>query len=320
MGAPQVGDGGSFFKVPSMLYRPGDIIEEDLYFFYQGQHVLYRLKNLVWKEEDEARLKEAKLDELFIKFRDKQEHTKFVEEHLAKVLESPSVPEKKKAQLLYRTSVSMLEDLFQSPNSAENIKRSMKSVKNSIHFLTKDKSNFFELMSLASSDFSEYSHALHTAAYAICLANQMGIKSFNQISSIGTASMLHDIGKSKIDRSLLNKVEPLTPAEHEILKKHVQYSYELVHESRSIPEVSELIILQHHERPRGDGYPKALKEGEIHEFSKIVALADCFDQMTSDRPFAKAKRPIEVIELLKSDLKSDYDQNLLLDFIKMLKR
>ena len=60
-------DESTYFKVPASLYRPGDIIEEDLYFLYQGQYVLYRLKNLVWRQEDAKRLEEFQIMNLYMK-------------------------------------------------------------------------------------------------------------------------------------------------------------------------------------------------------------------------------------------------------------
>lgn len=308
-----------FFRVPASLYRPGDIIEEDLYFLYQGQYVLYRLKNLVWKEDDNQRLREVDIQDLFMKFLSKRDHQKFLEVHLAKVLDAPQVPVSQKAKLLYQTSQSLVEEIFEAPGSSENIKRSMKSIKNTIDFLGKGKENFFELMSLATSNFSEYSHALHTAAYSIAMAHQMGIKSFNQISAIGTAALLHDIGKSRVARSILDKPGPLTADERALVEQHPQFSYEIVKESRSIPEVAELIILQHHERPNGKGYPHGMSQ-EIHAFSKLVALGDVFDSLTSDRVYQKAMKPLDAIEFLRGDLKEEYDQNLLIDFIRMLKK
>lgn len=312
-------DESTYFKVPASLYRPGDIIEEDLYFLYQGQYVLYRLKNLVWRQEDAKRLEEFQIMNLYMKFSDKREHQKFLESNLSKILDSDKIGERAKAEILYDTSVSLIEDIFSSPQSSENLKRSMKSVKHTIHFLGKDRSNFFELMTVASKDFSEFSHAIHTTAYSINLANQMGIKNFNQISCIGIAAMLHDIGKSKIDKKILDKPDRLDDDERALVEKHPQYSFEIVHDSRSIPDISEQVILQHHERPNGKGYPAKLTD-DVHIFSRIVALSDCFDSITSDRPYQTAMKPVNAVEYLRTDMKDLYDQNLLIDFIKMLKK
>lgn len=309
-----------YYRVPSSLYQPGDLIEEDLYFLYQNNYILYRLKNLPWKVEDRQKLADFGVTDLYIRCPSEKGHHYFLENHLSRILEEPEISPKEKASILYETSLSVVEDVYAKPDSPEQMKRSIKAVKHSIDFISKDRENFFELMSLAQKDFSEYTHALQTAAYAITLAKQAGIRAYNQISALGIGSILHDIGKVKIDARILSKAGEFTPAERTIVEKHCELGYEMVHRLGTVPELSELIILQHHERIDGSGYPKKLKGSEIHQLSKIVALADCFDAMTSDRSFQAAKNPLEAVEAIRGAHKSEYDQNLLVDFIRMLKR
>lgn len=195
----------------------------------------------------------------------------------------------------------------------------MNSVKNSISFLGRDKKHFFDLMSCATSHFTEFSHGLHVAAYAIMLAKQNGIKAYNQISAIGIASILHDIGKSKIDSKILEKEGKLTSEERKLVERHPVFSYEIVHRAGVIPPLSEMVILQHHERPSGRGYPAGIS-GDLHAFSKIVALCDTFDLLTSDRPYKTALKPSEAIDYLRTRGREDFDQDLVTDFIKMLRK
>lgn len=316
---PERPRGLDYFRVPVNLYHEGDLIEEDLYILYQGQYVLYRLKNLPWKREDGKHLEDFGIQDLYIKCQRQGEHARFLEAHLSRILDQPKIPITEKAQILYTAASSIVEDIFTSPLSSESLRRSVGTVKHSIDYLSKDRGHFFELMSLASRDFSEYTHALHTATYAITLARQMGLKIFNQISALGIASLLHDVGKVKIDPVLLGKVEPLTESERREVERHPEYGYELVHSLGGIPELSEQIILQHHERPNGKGYPRKTAE-DLHLFVRIVSLVDCFDSLTSERPYQKSVTPLEAIELMRGELKEEYDQNLLVEFIKMLKR
>jgi len=313
------GSEASFFRIPVNLYQAGDIIEEDLYFLYQSNYLLYRLKNLPWKVEDQKQLESFGIENLFIRCGNKRDHRQFLEIHLNRILDEPKIPSKEKAKILYETSVSIVEEVFSQPTSSEYLKRSLGSVKHSIDYLSRDKSHFFDLMSLAKSDFSEYTHALHVAAYSITLARELGIRAFNQASSIGVASILHDIGKVRIDPAILNKGEVLTEEEMREVQKHPIYGYEMVHRLGSIPSISEQMILHHHERPNGKGYPKGLSS-EIHFFTKIISLCDCFDLMTSDRIYKKAMKPIDAIEYLKTECVDEYDHRLLVNFIKMLKR
>ncbi|MBN8555645.1 MAG: HD domain-containing protein [Deltaproteobacteria bacterium] len=309
-----------FYKIPVGLYHPGDLIEEDLYFLYQGNYLLYRLKNLSWKSEDRSKLEDFGVQDLYIKCSSDRSHHYFLETHLNRILDEPDISIKDKANILYSTAVSVVKEVFDKPDQPENLRRSMATVKHSIDYLSRDKEHFFELMSLARSDFSEYTHAIHVSAYAITLAKQVGIKTFNHISALGIAAILHDIGKMKVDPKIVAKSGSLTNEERREMEKHPQYSYELVHRLGTIPELSETIILQHHERPDGAGYPKGLVENEIHALSKIISLCDCFDSMTSERSYQKSLTPLQAIECLRTEYQNQYDQNLIVEFIRMLKR
>ncbi|MDB5036808.1 MAG: metal dependent phosphohydrolase, partial [Bacteriovoracaceae bacterium] len=133
-----------YFKVPINLYQPEDMIEEDLYFLYQGNYLLYRLKNLIWKQEDQKKLRDFEVEHLFIRCASEKDHNQFLENKLKRILEQPSIGSREKAEIVYSTSTSLIQDLFANPDSPEALKRSMTAVQNVINYLSKDKSHFFE--------------------------------------------------------------------------------------------------------------------------------------------------------------------------------
>lgn len=305
-----------FFQIPANLYQTDEIIGQDLYLLYQGQYLLFRPKNLIWKEEDNARLEEFGVKELYISCADESEHHTFLETNLQKILDEPKIDAEKKAEIIYSTSQSVLGDIFDRPNSSENVKRSVSLVKNSLDYL-RNQQNFFDLMRMASTDFSEYTHAVQTSAYAIALARALGMKSFNELSAIGIGSILHDLGKVRIDRKILDKPGELDEHERREIEKHPEYGFEILHRQRSVPEIAEMIVLQHHERPTGRGYPYRL-EGDMSFSAKIVSIADCFDSLTSDRPFKERMKPLEALKYIRSECQDEYDQNILTQFIIVL--
>lgn len=307
---------GEYFEIPVNLYQPDEIIERDLFILYQGQYLLFRPKNLIWKQEDVNRLEQFNVRNLYIQCRTNEEANLFLEGNLSKILNAPRIGAAEKSKIIFDTANTVVAHIFEKPNSPETVKRSVSFVKNSIDFL-KDKENFVQLMKLASADFSEYTHAIQTSAYAISLAQQVGLKSFNELSAIGIGSILHDLGKAKIDKKLLNKADPLSSDELQELRKHPEYGYEILRRQRSIPEAAEQIVLQHHERPRGSGYPHAVTD-EIQISAKIVSIADCFDSLTSDRPWKTRANPVKAIQMMRTDLKDEYDQKLMTEFIKVL--
>jgi len=294
-----------YFRVPVYLYQPGEIIEEDLYLLDSGHFCLFRPKSLLWKVEDEVNLDFAGVDELYIHCQSELFHHQFLENHLDRIIEEPKLCPKIKAEILYTTAQSLVSQIFVHPNAYENIRRSLSVIKHSINFLSRDEKNLMHMMALAKKDFLEYSHAIHVAAYAIRLAQVRGVRAFNHISALGIASVLHDVGKVKLDPKLLMKQGPLTDDDRKELERHVLYGYELVQESKMVPVEAEGLILQHHERPDGSGYPEGLIGSQMLSLAQILSLCDEYDSMIKDHPYCSGLSSDAAFELLKKRFDSD---------------
>ncbi len=132
------------------------------------------------------------------------------------------------------------------------------------------------------------SHVRRVSEYVRLLALEYGLGE-EEAEMLKLASSAHDLGKIGIPDSILNKPGPLTPEEYEIIKSHVQRGYDLLMRSSSpIIQTAARIVLLHHERWDGQGYPQGLKEDEIHVHGRIVAVADVFDALSNKRVYHKA--------------------------------
>ncbi|MBZ9688793.1 HD-GYP domain-containing protein [Clostridium estertheticum] len=132
------------------------------------------------------------------------------------------------------------------------------------------------------------------------------------------AAFLHDIGKTKVDQTILNKPSKLTKLEFEEIKKHTVYSYELIRNTPYLDESVSLGVLMHHERLDGSGYPLHLKEDKINAFAKIIGITDMFDAMTSDKVYSKKQNPFVVLEIMQHDCMGLFDYNYLTTFITQM--
>lgn len=132
------------------------------------------------------------------------------------------------------------------------------------------------------------------------------------------SAFLHDIGKTKVNQTVLNKPSALTVSEFNGIKKHSIYSYDLV---RNIPFLDESVglgVLMHHERLDGSGYPLGLKEDKISNFAKIIGITDMFDAMTSDKVYRKKQNPLKVLDIMQHDCMGLFDYNYLSTFIAQM--
>ncbi|WP_443663521.1 HD-GYP domain-containing protein, partial [Clostridium sp.] len=158
-------------------------------------------------------------------------------------------------------------------------------------------------------------HCVNVALLSSMLGTWLNLPK-NKLVLLTHAAFLSDIGKTKINPTILNKPSKLTKPEFDEVKKHSFYAYDLI---KDIPLLDKSIIsgvLMHHERLNGSGYPLGLKEDKITTFAKIIAIADTFDAMTSDRVYSKKQNPLKVLEVLQHDCIDLLDYNYITTFVR----
>ncbi len=151
---------------------------------------------------------------------------------------------------------------------------------------------------LASHDQYTYYHSARVAAYALAIALQLSARDDAMLQELALGCILHDIGKSQIDVAIINKTGPLTESEWQEMRMHPELGFKII-EPAIISAVPREIILHHHERTDGTGYPHALRENEMLEEVKIAAFADIFDALTSNRPYHIGRTRYEALEYMK---------------------
>lgn len=316
------GSGGPFkgyYPVPLHTYQPDQVLAQSLYFRYENQLIVFQEAGQRWRKEDQERLIDFGVTELYVKLENEAMWQEWMAERMHQFLNDERFSQQEKAHLIYQTSVSALDSLFTDPSSPENASKAVKFVKHCVEFLTHSKDGFHELFNSSNQTLVEKAHGIHCAAYSITLARHLGYKDDHELFALGVGSVLHDIGKTKIKKSILEKQGPLDEQEWTEIRKHSRYGYQMTEKYKDIPDLARTIILQHHERSDGSGYPDGLTH-TIHPFSKIVAIADVFDSMTSHRPY-KAQSPSfkTMLELLSTQM-GRLDKNMLVAFIEMMKK
>lgn len=164
---------------------------------------------------------------------------------------------------------------------------------------------------LASKDAATARHSERTGAYAALLANRCGF-SPDRVREIRLAARFHDIGKLAIPNTILTKPGPLSTMQESVMRHHAQIGHDLF-AGTGLPllDLAAEVALTHHERVDGRGYPGGLKGGEIPIAGRIVAIADSFDSLVSDRPYRLAVAPRIALNLLLEGDGSRFDPDLL---------
>lgn len=162
-----------------------------------------------------------------------------------------------------------------------------------------------------------YQHTVNVAVLSVLLGMDQGLPE-EDLENLAIGALFHDIGYNSVSKSILNKPGPLTKKEMEEVRKHANEGYQHLKDDVDINSHIRMIVLQHHEWMDGSGYPHGLTSTNIHPLSKIVAIADVYDALTSDRPHRQALPPNEAIEFLLGHANQQLDQELVKNFIKLI--
>jgi len=145
-----------------------------------------------------------------------------------------------------------------------------------------------------------YRHGVNVTALSTILGKWIGL-SGSELNLLTYSAVLHDFGKVKIDKNILEKPGNLTQKEFNEIKKHPTIGYNYIKDVPFLDKSVSYGVLMHHERNDGSGYPLGLKEENIHKFAKIIAIADTFDAVNSDRIHKNSKGPFEALEIIKKE-------------------
>jgi putative nucleotidyltransferase with HDIG domain len=160
-------------------------------------------------------------------------------------------------------------------------------------------------------------HSVRVAEYAEKIARRLRFSEYD-VELLVNLAKLHDIGKTQIDLSILNKSGKFYKSDWEEVKKHPGVGYEIVKEIVFLKDVAEA-ILYHHERVDGKGYPSGIKGEEIPLFARILAVADTYDAMTTSRPYRPALTKKEAMKELRVNASTQFDKEISRAMIEILK-
>ncbi len=174
-------------------------------------------------------------------------------------------------------------------------------------------SQFDDLLDIANNaqirDFETYNHSERVAYNSLVLARHMGL-SEKQLDLVHWSALLHDIGKESIPTEILEKSTSLNFDEYEIIKNHANYGADVLASiSSDYGEIAE-IVRHHHEKWDGTGYPKKLAGTEIPILSRIIAVADVFEALTSKRPYKEPMRPVDAAKYIVNHSGSHFDPQI----------
>ena len=219
-------------------------------------------------------------------------------------------------------TVKGIKDVFmQCEKGNVNVKPNVKKIKIQIETIVDEifanKDLMVNMIDMKAFDDYTYYHSVNVAVLSIVLGVALNMER-QELCDLGFAALLHDIGKVFVDKKILNKNGKLTRGEFEEIKSHSLLGCNHLKKGYFMPNSCYMGVLDHHEKYDGGGYPNNLKGDNISLYGRIIAVADVYDALTSDRPYRKALLPSDAMEYIMGSTITSFDPNVVKVFVKKI--
>lgn len=213
-------------------------------------------------------------------------------------------------------SIKKSFDELSRNNTGEEIKRELeKTVEEIKNNLSVNVELLNEILDVKAVDEYLYNHSLNVAVISNLIGKWLGL-SHEDLDILVLAGLVHDIGKLKVDQKILNKPGKLTDDEFMEMKKHPAYSHKMLIEMGYKEQKMLKAVTLHHEKVDGTGYPLGITGDKLPIHAKILAIADIFDAMTSNRVYKERVSPFKVLEMFQNQTFGKLDYGIIMTFIK----
>ncbi len=219
----------------------------------------------------------------------------------------------------YQKTFSQVKTVMQNmvTGSQEAAEEADLLIKGMVQSLLAQSEIVVHLMNVKGKDEGVFYHTLNVAILAMLLGREAGIGP-GALRLLGLGALFHDIGKHRIPKKILYKQTPLTSSERDLLRLHTQYGNEIASRIEAFPEEAIEIIRQHHELMDGTGFPDALAGEQISKLSRIVSIANVYDNFCNRHNPDDSMTPHEALSCMFSRNQKQFDRSLLSLFIRFL--
>jgi len=280
-------------RVKTKHLKPNMVVARSVY--YGNTHVLAQA-GMVLTVEAIKRLHEFGIASVYIR-----------EQYLPETVEPEDViPEK-----LRLDTIEMVKASF--TNVKHHLKLDINRVANTVNSIIDELLSSDEIL-VQLTDIRAFDDYLFAHSVNVCVLSIVTGITLNyhkaRLIELGVGALLHDIGKTRISSEILNKPDDLSRQEFEEVKRHTTYGFEILRNYSDLSLLSAHIAFQHHERWDGRGYPRGLRGELIHEYARIVAVADVYDALLADRPYRPAYTVNQALAILERMAGVYLDPNL----------
>lgn len=227
--------------------------------------------------------------------------------------------ELQQAKDVHRQTIETAREVLDSikNGSSFSMDKVEKAAEGVVESILRNPDTLISLSQIKGYDEYTYTHSVGVSVLVTSLANAMGYKG-DLLLEAGIGGLLHDVGKMRVPESILNKPGKYTDWEFKVMKKHPEHGVDILKDKKNVSDFSRAVVIQHHERYNGKGYPYGLKGEQIEEVGLMAAVADVYDALTSNRVYRAAWPPQRALALIFKGADEDYSRRIVERFTKHL--
>jgi HD-GYP domain-containing protein (c-di-GMP phosphodiesterase class II) len=308
----------AFREIPGHIAFINQRSTIDLYVKIREDYRLFAARGALLTDEQYRQFNKEKT-KLYFLVQGSADPEEILDAHLMDILTNPEVSPQAKADIAYSTSMKSIREVFQGTN-LRTLSALKKASKKMVQLILSDSRVMDNFITITSSDHYTFMHSVKVGIYGTAMTINLfqdKIRDHN-IDELSMAFFLHDIGMTKVPSTILNKEEPFTESEWETIRKHPLWGQDKLRKASYESNETTEIILYHHERCNGNGYPFKKTGSEIPVYAKICAIADTFESLTAGRPFRSPKSPFEALKIMQVEMAREFDPELFRAFIMLL--
>jgi HD-GYP domain-containing protein (c-di-GMP phosphodiesterase class II) len=242
-----------------------------------------------------------------------------ISEELHQTIQNTRIPPQDKAEAVYSHSIKMMTNVLDDPNP-ENILSGKKMVYDIVDHILADDETADHMATITSHDYYTYTHSVNVGMLSVLLAKSIFKGSHDHnMKELGAGFFLHDLGKCDVPLELINKAGRLSDEEWQVMRNHPRRGNKLLSEADQLTKECGLIVMQHHEREDGTGYPFGLSKDDIHLYARICSIADVFDALTSTRAYKKELSTFEALAIMREEMLQHFNQEVFKQFVLIFK-
>lgn len=272
-----------------------------LYLKSSGNYVLYKTPERMLTAADFSRFERSFTEFLYVRSGDMEIVNDFMERNLTELLSNEELSGAAKGKLLYQVAVNSVIDMFESPETSDNLNRCRQTTEHILRYVASDPHALKPLKSIVDNNFYFFAHAVQVTALALLVHEKLFSIDADEAIDVGIGCLIHDYGMTFISSEVLEKDYALTENEYYKVKQHTQKGYEYLKRSGNYSEVVLNIVRFHHERYDGNGYPAALKGDDIPRSAQVTGICDVFSALIMNRAHRKASSHNEAIKLMREE-------------------